>query len=290
MSQLPNDLDTFEGIGVTTVINTLEISQNGFRRYMKWHDAIQVCERLGDGWRLPTIEELRTFTRSGANIPNIDPQGKYWSSTIQRHNFDGPVILDMQFDENIVITTQNHALTRPVRDFRKSQINNREIQDEILDAVFFALSSDKENTIYYNNSPADVFFMVSGYKHSIVGNQENTQAQISFKIATNAPKDSINNRFVKHITPITVQNFVEEYILQCRNSELFISFAKTIIDLRKNKLFYKARLDSNFLDSVYAKFELQNTSHSPVIVNNFNNIITRTCRQLAKTWIAKNYN
>ena len=49
--------------------------------YMRWHEAVQECSRLGDGWRLPTIEELN-------GIFNNTKPGDFgcWSATVWEHD------------------------------------------------------------------------------------------------------------------------------------------------------------------------------------------------------------
>lgn len=60
---------------------------------MKYIDAVKEVEKLGDGWRIPTLEELRImynnkdkisglcFKDSGSGFPDW-----YWSSTENRNN------------------------------------------------------------------------------------------------------------------------------------------------------------------------------------------------------------
>jgi hypothetical protein len=64
---------------------------------MKWEEAIKACENLGDGWRLPTIEELEKIYKFEQAPPYWDELEKiykykdiiggfvyslYWSSTV----------------------------------------------------------------------------------------------------------------------------------------------------------------------------------------------------------------
>jgi len=43
----------------------LEFAEKNFPTPMNWEDAIKACNSLGDGWRLPTIEELTIMCGSG---------------------------------------------------------------------------------------------------------------------------------------------------------------------------------------------------------------------------------
>ena len=60
----------------------LQIALNDFENEMSWFDAIQACESLGNGWRLPTKSELEIIYKElylkgkGNFKPSI-----YWSSS-----------------------------------------------------------------------------------------------------------------------------------------------------------------------------------------------------------------
>jgi hypothetical protein len=64
-----------------------EIAEHDFEDEMTWYDAIKACEALGDGWHLPTIDELnmlyknyRKFEIGGLYVNH------YWSSTEDNYN------------------------------------------------------------------------------------------------------------------------------------------------------------------------------------------------------------
>lgn len=53
---------------------------------MTWYEATEAAEKLGKGWRLPTLEELSIMYANrdnitGLNLTGSDPDGWYWSST-----------------------------------------------------------------------------------------------------------------------------------------------------------------------------------------------------------------
>jgi len=61
---------------------TIEVAKKDFPKPMNWDDAKKACENLGNGWRLPSIEELK------AMYEQLHKQGKgnfqntwYWSSS-----------------------------------------------------------------------------------------------------------------------------------------------------------------------------------------------------------------
>lgn len=47
---------------------------------MSWHYAMESCKRLGDGWRLPTKDELYLLYKKKENL-GILPLHGYWSSS-----------------------------------------------------------------------------------------------------------------------------------------------------------------------------------------------------------------
>ena len=47
---------------------------------LSWEDAKKACADLGDGWRLPTDEELNILYENKAKIGGF-ASGYYWSST-----------------------------------------------------------------------------------------------------------------------------------------------------------------------------------------------------------------
>jgi hypothetical protein len=55
---------------------------------MSYDDAVEACSKLGDGWRLPTVQELLSIVDYTRYRPAIDVErfpdtksGAYWSST-----------------------------------------------------------------------------------------------------------------------------------------------------------------------------------------------------------------
>ena len=55
-------------IGNPFKITKLEVAQYDFPNQMNWEEAKKACEALGDGWRLPTKEELYViFLHKGEN-------------------------------------------------------------------------------------------------------------------------------------------------------------------------------------------------------------------------------
>ena len=72
-------------IGKPFKIDNIEVAQYDFPEQMNWEDAKIYCTNLGEGWRLPTIEELNYLHKnrrtSGSFTGNI-----YWSSTEEAYS------------------------------------------------------------------------------------------------------------------------------------------------------------------------------------------------------------
>jgi hypothetical protein len=70
-------------IGKTTKIGKIEIAQNDFSWQMDLDEAIKTCEQLGNGWRLPTKDELNIIFKNKSTIKGFIKQkytNEYWSS------------------------------------------------------------------------------------------------------------------------------------------------------------------------------------------------------------------
>ena len=63
----------------TVKIGNLEVMTKDLG-YMNWGDAERACESLGDGWRLPTKDELNILFK-GKDVIGGFKDGPYWSST-----------------------------------------------------------------------------------------------------------------------------------------------------------------------------------------------------------------
>jgi hypothetical protein len=58
----------------------LIVAQNDFPEPMGWEDAKKACEKLGEGWRLPTKDELKILFRKKDKIGGLS-DCYYWSSS-----------------------------------------------------------------------------------------------------------------------------------------------------------------------------------------------------------------
>lgn len=109
-------------IGKSIKIEKLEITQYDFPKTMNWSDAKKACSNLGEGWRLPTMSELKfLFLYKDDSLNNM--RKAYWSSADSDPDF--AEIPDFNF-ENYKIPKRNIAYSvRAVRlnkDFYESII------------------------------------------------------------------------------------------------------------------------------------------------------------------------
>jgi len=74
---------SFQGFSQTQTVKLnrigLEVMKTDLGE-MTWEDAKTACEKLGKGWRLPTIEELKIIYKKRNKIGGFNSKD-YWSST-----------------------------------------------------------------------------------------------------------------------------------------------------------------------------------------------------------------
>jgi hypothetical protein len=64
-------------------IGNLEVAANDFDEKMSYYEAKKQCKLLGEGWRLPTIEELKIISQNSQKFRNFFielPEDVYWSN------------------------------------------------------------------------------------------------------------------------------------------------------------------------------------------------------------------
>ena len=73
-------------VGTPIKIDNLEVAQHDFNRDWEYDDAKVACAKLGEGWRLPTKDELNLLYQNKDKIGGF-ANGYYWSST-ERSDYD----------------------------------------------------------------------------------------------------------------------------------------------------------------------------------------------------------
>ena len=72
-------------IGKPYQLKNIEVARNDFKNVQTWKDAIAKCNGLGNGWRLPTLDELDKLYNNKNKIGGFKDSyfdnANYWSST-----------------------------------------------------------------------------------------------------------------------------------------------------------------------------------------------------------------
>lgn len=90
------DKEELDIIGEPIKINDLMIAEHGFTYKMDWEDAMQVCKDLGEGWRLPTKQEILLIYQNREEI-SYYPDDYYWTATI--HDIDTEMAWYQYFED-----------------------------------------------------------------------------------------------------------------------------------------------------------------------------------------------
>jgi uncharacterized protein (TIGR02145 family) len=113
-------------IGTPIVIGNIEFSENDFESELDFRNAIDACASLGDGWRLPTIDELYLISSNKSLFKNLMYDDYYyWSSTV--NNFGEPFVFYFIKKQPYESDSKGYAQkvlkksrVRPVRTIRKT--------------------------------------------------------------------------------------------------------------------------------------------------------------------------
>jgi hypothetical protein len=106
-------------IGTTIKIRNLEVAQFDFAQKMNWDLAKVACDALGDGWRLPTKDELKILYRNKSNVWGSERVFKaIWSSTEYGASLDGAWYQYMSNDSPSYKGKTQTGDVRAVRSFK----------------------------------------------------------------------------------------------------------------------------------------------------------------------------
>ena len=84
-------------IGKPYNLNGLEISQFDFTQPMNYDEATEACSKLGDGWRLPTRDELEKIYENKIT----DNSFYYWSNS----SYDSDYVWCIGFEHKFIAVT-----------------------------------------------------------------------------------------------------------------------------------------------------------------------------------------
>jgi hypothetical protein len=92
----------------------IEVAKKDFTNAMTKYEAQNACESLGEGWRLPTEEELIEIGKTSKNLIH----GVYWARTADGnvsgfgHKLDNPLLENEELEN---FNQQDKAYVRAVR-------------------------------------------------------------------------------------------------------------------------------------------------------------------------------
>jgi hypothetical protein len=98
------------------IIDHLEVYPTIVHRPMDWYEAESIIERLGPGWRLPTVTEFRDVLYPSIHkFPEfIEDRTYYWSSA---NTNNAGQIFSFHSGRSILVGNRVHFSVLPVRDF-----------------------------------------------------------------------------------------------------------------------------------------------------------------------------
>lgn len=109
------EVSTIKIDNVSTIkIDNLEVMTEDLEGRHTWDDAMKACADLGDGWRLPTKDELNLLYENKEKIGGF-ADDYYWSSTEHDSDFAWGQAFGIGFQSDINKT--NNYYVRAVRAF-----------------------------------------------------------------------------------------------------------------------------------------------------------------------------
>ena len=97
-------------------LKKIELYPNNLDGYMNWNEAVDACEKLGDGWRLPNMDELNgLFSDYKKGIIDFGNYG-CWSS--ESYGSESAWSKGFHTGNIYINPKENLNLVRPVRDVK----------------------------------------------------------------------------------------------------------------------------------------------------------------------------
>ncbi len=122
-------------IGKPIKIGNLLISEKDFPNEMNWDDANKACALLGDGWRLPTQDELNILYQNKDKIGGFS-NNSFWSFTVYSDNkpgyqyFDDGRVRRTEKEENInvrAVKTNSAQAAQFEKQYKTIDLNDNNI-------------------------------------------------------------------------------------------------------------------------------------------------------------------
>jgi len=107
-------------------LENLEVAALDLPNAITEYEIFNVIEKIGHGWRLPTMDELKIIYLNKNLIAGLKQNNLYWSSSyLQNKN---PYVLHFQSVKFFALSTSNYFYVRLVRNIQVKKIENSSIQ------------------------------------------------------------------------------------------------------------------------------------------------------------------
>jgi hypothetical protein len=112
-------------IGVPIKVENMIIAQHDFPESMHWFKAKLVCNSLGEGWRLPNLEEVKILKKNSQKIGLKDNDySNYWIDAYWKN--DSTYSFNVTEPENSLLGSLNNDLsTRCIKVAYKNKLKNK---------------------------------------------------------------------------------------------------------------------------------------------------------------------
>ena len=101
-------------LGTPIKIDNLEVAQFDFQKIVTWGDAKNICDSLGNDWRMPNKDELNTLFLHKDRIGGFNGNW-YWSSTVNENGDAWMQAFDNKIDGTGFIDKEIPLYLRVVR-------------------------------------------------------------------------------------------------------------------------------------------------------------------------------
>lgn len=142
------------------MLKGIEIYEKDFPELMTFEDAVSACEKLGDGWRLPTIRELSEIIREGTEILGDYKNESYLSSTFS--SFSGQlwhcVHSEIATELEDLVGLESDYVTGRVRAVRSIGKKDNSYLKEIAANIKEKMDDQKESNIVAESDGIEISF------------------------------------------------------------------------------------------------------------------------------------
>jgi hypothetical protein len=216
-------------IGNPIEIDNLLVAQFDYPQNLDWDNANKACQSLGDGWRLPTKDELDTLYKNRTKIGGFFDKS-YWSSTEYTSNH----ACFQNFGNGIQYDGNNHG-------FKTGNILYVRAVRNKIKAELFVGNPIKSQSVGQSTSQTDLIRR----SPSQVCNWKPTRPKLSFVLVDNREAcDCCNARFARYSISTTSN-------IQSKKNQHEIEYINAIMQ----KHLENSNADKNHIEADHKKFD-----------------------------------